>query len=304
MSQVLFREVSCPVCNSQVYRSLGVVPVGRRFRYAMGGTVEIPETTVVRCKDCGLYYIQPMPFPTMEQYKGLYDVDYFPQKTPRWEERRQKDAERRLRVITDSVVAAGEFLDVGCGEGRMLSVARAYGWNCRGLEVSRPLAESAEKASDVPVDVGHLQSMGYEDSRSAAIYLDSVLEHVPGPTEFAKEIARILRPGGAIYIIVPNEDGLFSRVRGLVRLLRGDNTRLTPFSSPYHWIGFSKRSLPQCFERASLSPIFIRSMYGREEIWKYPGRSKSWKWWLLHCIYTAGELVGMGSTLEALFQKR
>ncbi|MCK4323173.1 MAG: hypothetical protein KAW89_01485, partial [Armatimonadetes bacterium] len=41
----------------------------------------------------------------------------------------------------------------------------------------------------------------------------------------------------------------------------------------------------------------------RMEIWKHPDRSRSWKWWLLHCLYTTGELVGMGRTLEAMFQK-
>ena len=299
----MFREVSCPVCNSQTYRSLGVVPGGDRFRQALGAAVQIPEAKVVRCKACGLYYVQPMPFLTTKQYDRLYDVDYFPQNTPRWQERRWRDAERRLGLMADLVGEDGELLDIGCGEGRMLSIARAHGWKCRGLEVSQPLAKAAEKASVAPVDVGDLESMGYEDSRFAAVYLDSVLEHVPTPADFASEIARILRAGGAAYIIVPNEDGLFSRVRGMLRALRGHNRRLTPFSSPYHWIGFSKRSLMDCFRRAGLRAVFARAMHGREEIWKHPGRSTSWKWWLLHCVYAAGELTGMGTTLEAMFQK-
>jgi len=303
LSQEIFREVSCPVCNSKTYRSLGVVPVGDRFRQALGDAVEIPVPKVVRCEACGLYYVQPMPFLTAEQYDTLYDVDYFPQNTPRWEERRQKDAERRLGLIADLVGEDGELLDVGCGEGRMLNIARAHGWKCRGLEVSQPLAEAAEKASGAPVDIGDLESMEYEDCRFTAIYLDSVLEHVPTPAKFASEIARILPSGGVASIVVPNEDGLFPRVRGMLRAFRGHNRRLTPFSSPYHWIGFCKRSLTECFQRAGLRPVFVRAMHGREEIWKHPGRSTSWKWWLLHCVYTTGEFMGMGTTLEALFQK-
>jgi len=244
-----------------------------------------------------------MPFPTTEQYDRLYEVDYFPQNTRRWEKRRWQDAQRRLGLITELVGQGDEFLDIGCGEGRMLSLACAHGWKCRGLEISQPLAEAAEKASGAPVDVGHLESIGYEESRFAAIYLDSVLEHVTTPAEFASEIARILRAGGVAYIVVPNEDGLFSRVQGIFRMLRGHNRRLTPFSSPYHWIGFCPRSLTDCFQRASLRPLFVRAMHGTEEIWKHPGRLSSWKWWLLHCLYAAGELTGRGTTLEALFQK-
>ena len=185
----------------------------------------------------------------------------------------------------------------------MLSIARARGWKCRGLETSQALAKAAERASGAPVDVGDLESIGYEDSRFAAVYLDSVLEHVPTPAEFASEIARILRVGGAAYIVVPNENGLSSRVLGIVQALRGHNRRFTPFSSPYHWIGFCKRSLTDCFRRAHLRPVFVRAMHGRMEIWKHPDRSRSWKWWLLHCLYTTGELIGMGRTLEAMFQK-
>ncbi len=303
MSREIFREVSCPVCKLQINQSLGVVPVGDRFRQALGDAVEIPAAKVVRCKACGLYYVQPMPFLTTEQYDRLYDEDYFPQNPPRWEERRWRDAERRLGLIADLVGEDGELLDVGCGEGRMLSIARARGWKCRGLETSQPLAKAAEKASGAPVDVGVLESIGYEDSRFAAVYLDSVLEHVPTPAEFASEIARILRVGGAAYIVVPNENGLSSRVLGLVQALRGHNRRLTPFSSPYHWIGFCKRSLADCFRRAHLRPVFVRAMHGRMEIWKHPDRSRSWKWWLLHCLYTTEELIGMGRTLEAMFQK-
>lgn len=119
---MVFREVPCPVCTSQIYRSLGVVPVGDRFRQAIGDAPEIPAAMVVRCKACGLYYVQPMPFLTAEQYDRLYDVDYFPQNTPRWEERRQKDAERRLGLIAHLVGEDGELLGVGCGEGRMLRI--------------------------------------------------------------------------------------------------------------------------------------------------------------------------------------
>ena len=116
MSREIFREVSCPVCKLQIVQSLEVVPVGDRFRQALGDAVEIPAAKVVRCKACGLYYVQPMPFLTTEQYDRLYDVDYFPQNTARWEERRWQDAERRIGLIADLVGEDGELLDVGCGE--------------------------------------------------------------------------------------------------------------------------------------------------------------------------------------------
>jgi len=44
-------------------------------------------------------------------------------------------------------------------------------------------------------------------------------------------------------------------------------------------------------------------MHGREEILKYPERLRSWQWWMAECVYAVGDFIGMGRTLEVLFEK-
>lgn len=301
MDEAYSHKGTCPSCGSPSYRSLGRVPVPAEFCEAIG--TKVPETVVVRCWACGLFYLQPMPSLTPAQYDRLYDLAYFQPSTARWQERRREDGASRLDEIQKLIGPEGELLDLGCGEGGFLAVAKERGYECQGLEVSEPLAQLARSNSGVPVEVGPLEEIRYEDSRFSAIYMDSVLEHIPQPGKFLREAARVLRPGGVVYAVVPNEDGLFSRIRGIVRALRGQNRRLTAFSLPYHWLGFNRPSLVECFQRAGFELVFAKALHGKEEIWKYPERLKSWKWWILHTIYVAGEVLGMGSTLEALFRK-
>ena len=92
MSRKTFTETPCPVCQSENYQPRGAAPVSQSFRQAVGDGVEIPRVTVVRCRDCGLYYARPMPLLTPEQYDQLYGRDYFPENTPWWEAHRYKDA--------------------------------------------------------------------------------------------------------------------------------------------------------------------------------------------------------------------
>jgi hypothetical protein len=61
------------------------------------------------------------------------------------------------------------------------------------------------------------------------------------PTRLIGEISRILRPGGAVFIDVPNEDGLYFKVGNLYNRLRGRDlvVNADPTFSPYHVFGFS-----------------------------------------------------------------
>jgi predicted SAM-dependent methyltransferase len=73
---------------------------------------------------------------------------------------------------------------------------------------------------DVQLDIDHtdqvtilgdLHSLPFVDNVCSEILLDNVLEHSPDTTGVLREIYRILRPGGIVYIFVPyyNSSGAF-----------------------------------------------------------------------------------------------
>ena len=275
----------------------------KSFAAALELPPRIRNVRVFRCRTCGFYYVRPMPILSEAELGRLYDQSYFPEYTAWWAKRRKRDAQRRLSALQRELKASGEILDIGCGTGIFLSVAATEGYNVRGLEVSRELAALAAEVSGRAVDIGRLEDLMYEDERFAAVYVDSVLEHVTDPKAFIQEVYRILKPGGVAYVVVPNEDSFAAKVLGIYRTLRGRNARLSPFTSPYHVIGFSKCSLARCFEDAGFHVAKISLTSGHEEIFKYADRIRQPKWWVLEIIFSVGEVIGMGCSIEGIFRK-
>ncbi|KXJ04244.1 Ubiquinone biosynthesis O-methyltransferase, partial [Exaiptasia diaphana] len=101
-------------------------------------------------------------------------------------------------------------LDVGCGYGHTaIELART----CRkvvGIEPSLPLAEfGARLAADSGMDHVEIQHRSVEELEEEEAFdlviLDNVLEHLPNADDSLERISRSLRPGGLIYIVVPNK---------------------------------------------------------------------------------------------------
>jgi SAM-dependent methyltransferase len=62
-----------------------------------------------------------------------------------------------------------------------------------------------------PLHVGTIRDQGWPDGTFDAVYAQDVLEHLSRPREELAEIARVLRPGGALYVHVPNYASLTIR---------------------------------------------------------------------------------------------
>jgi SAM-dependent methyltransferase len=105
----------------------------------------------------------------------------------------------------------GRILDVGCGAGQFLEVARARGWKAEGTEVS-PAAAPFLEARGMTVHRGELPELPLEGFDAVTLF--EVLEHVRRPQSHLRAAARLLRPGGAVYLTTPNFDGLSRRLLG------------------------------------------------------------------------------------------
>jgi 2-polyprenyl-3-methyl-5-hydroxy-6-metoxy-1,4-benzoquinol methylase len=103
-----------------------------------------------------------------------------------------------------------DVLDVGCGYGHTaIELAR----RCRhvvGLEPSLPLLEYARgllAESGLP-NIEFRQGGVFdlaETSRYDLIVLDNVLEHLPDQSRALETLSAALRPGGLLYLLVPNK---------------------------------------------------------------------------------------------------
>jgi SAM-dependent methyltransferase len=107
------------------------------------------------------------------------------------------------RLLHDAIkqraqYAQGRLLDLGCGGGpyrEMFTNVSSY----IGLDI----------APNADVDVaGDGLALPFTDSCFDTILCNEVLEHVPEPSRFMSEIARVLKPGGFLLLTTPQTWGL------------------------------------------------------------------------------------------------
>lgn len=97
----------------------------------------------------------------------------------------------------------GRLLDVGIGSGLLLHLAAEAGFQPLGVEISPAAAERARSEFGVDVWVGDFERFPADQPIDALVMAD-VLEHTADPRRFLEHAARVLRPGGALFVAVPN----------------------------------------------------------------------------------------------------
>jgi SAM-dependent methyltransferase len=107
----------------------------------------------------------------------------------------------------------GRLLDFGCGWGSVLNEAQRAGWQATGLEVDeRKVAFCREQGLDAVY--GDLLEQPFAAATFDAAIAEQVFEHLYTPVEYMKELHRLLKPGGVLYVAVPNFGGLAARTQG------------------------------------------------------------------------------------------
>lgn len=148
---------------------------------------------------------------------------------------------RRLRDLR-GVVPSGRVLEVGVGRGGLLVALRSAGYTVEGLDISADLSREIQCRYGLTVHRGTLEALA-QTHRVAAydlVIMCHVLEHVELPLAALRAAKRLLRPGGALYVAVPNRLAWSARLPGWTGY------------QPYHVHYFSASGLRQAIEAAGL----------------------------------------------------
>lgn len=129
----------------------------------------------------------------------------------------------RAQTITYGFLKAhipgpGHMLEIGCGNGRLLHLAREDGWTVRGLELSPFLAESIKQRLRIDVEVANF--LDYRRAGGAAydlVLLRHVLEHLPDSKTALRSIGSLLADGGHALLEFPNIEALDIRFKRWLR---------------------------------------------------------------------------------------
>ena len=140
------------------------------------------------------------------------------------------------------------LLDVGCGNGEFLAMARAAGWQVQGVDFD-PLAVASAHKRGLNVRQGGLEQVAHQTAYYDRITCSHVIEHVHDPVQWLQDMVKLLRPGGTLWLQTPNIDSLGHRIFG------ADWRGLEP---PRHLAIFKTHTLLQQFTRMGLTPRLRR----------------------------------------------
>jgi 2-polyprenyl-3-methyl-5-hydroxy-6-metoxy-1,4-benzoquinol methylase len=145
----------------------------------------------------------------------------------------------KLDLINSSQKTKGSLLDIGAGTGDFLSVARKQGWKTMGFE---PNAKAKGIAISKGVSLLDDTNLA-EDQSFDVITMWHVLEHVPNIEIQIKEVKRLLKPTGTLFIAVPNFNSYDAKHYG---------EYWAAYDVPRHLWHFSKKAMKMLFEREAL----------------------------------------------------
>lgn len=157
------------------------------------------------CPSCGLVYSDPMRHPGAEWYaqSPLY-MHRRSYRLPMWVIRRDWRYRNFLRLKPGR---RGRLLDVGCGTGSFLLLARASGYQVSGVDSDCEAIEFARRE----FGLSDTRAMPVEQliseppaERYDVICLFDVLEHLGDPLEVIRGLGNLLAPGGSLVITVPS----------------------------------------------------------------------------------------------------
>ena len=187
-------ELICPVCGATEHAR----------RRAPG------RRTLLRCSRCRLVWANDVPEADAHvQAVGDSQVYTNDQLAKRTFFRRR--GHELLEAIERIQGRPGRLLDVGCGIGTELEVARDRGWQAKGIELSASSLKIA-KASGLDVMAVPLADAGFASASFDCVTVNHALEHIPRVRPLLAEVRRVLRPDGLLFISVPNLDAWPHRV--------------------------------------------------------------------------------------------
>lgn len=268
----------CPVCGSTERHLLHKGLTDRVFCVADG------EWDLYRCAQCASGYLDPRPTPKSigRAYAGYYTHEaedhpivrrkggirsllhdlingyqnhrYGLQRNPalaagRWllpllpSLRSAADAE--CRHLPPPPVGGARLLDVGCGNGGFLLLARQAGWLVEGLDFDASAVQAA-RSRGLEVHHGGIELLADRSACYDAITLCHVIEHVHDPMATLRHLHALLKPGGVLWLDTPNLASL-----GAVRF--GQHWR--GLESPRHLVLFTPRAMRDALNRAGFRSV-------------------------------------------------
>ena len=218
----------CDCCNKERVVTLSIHKAFDALNLVKG------EFDIVTCKKCRHSFIDPMPS-DLQEITNFYPKDYYAHNVfvyPSSVKAKLKlfliklyygqySRNKFVRLLEKLLYLSlkhtineppvlftnGKLLDIGCGNGEYLSMARQFGWDTYGIELNKKAVHIAQSVG-LRVKRGSAEDIGYEAGFFDVVRMWNVLEHVISPRRALSEAIRVLKKRGYLLVYVPNFDSL------------------------------------------------------------------------------------------------
>lgn len=176
------------------------------------------DRTGYKCKACSFVFLSPQP--TEKEIEDMYKEPYYKswgvftgEEKPETERLKKGTSDRYLKRIMLHK-NGGRLLDIGSAFGYLMEVAKERGFDAYGVELSHFSSTIAQKKFGSKVFEGKLENARFPNANFDVITMFDLIEHVPQPLEFMKEVRRVIKPGGLIAITTPDRGSLSCKLLG------------------------------------------------------------------------------------------
>ncbi|NQV46743.1 MAG: class I SAM-dependent methyltransferase [Rhodospirillaceae bacterium] len=196
----------CPSCGSTDYRVI--------YTHNPGMCI---DGHVVKCRACSLLYKIPLEEnfdatnANVKEYTGNFIED-------------DDIARAELSEILDILCHTrgdrrGDLLELGCGPGNFLSLAKDRGFNVTGVEATDELAVSARQKTGGTIVVGDIINADLGGATFDVIVLLDLIEHLQDPVEALSRYHDCLNEAGSVLVFTPNHSSFIARITRVIRAI-------------------------------------------------------------------------------------
>ncbi len=185
-----------------------------RYIFKEGMAFPIIRNQRIHCNQCGLIFMSPrlsdasLSLLYHHWYKYAYDAIFVDENIIKDREKEFKNF--HLKTVNRYFSQKGTLLDVGCGSGLFLSIAKQSGWKTHGIEFDKETAHKARSMYDINIHTGTLHDAVFELDFDAITLFD-YLEHTKNPKKDLERLHGMLKEEGLLFIRLPNQDSLQSK---------------------------------------------------------------------------------------------
>lgn len=198
---------------------------------------------------------QPLPEALPDYYKSEDYISHTDSKRNLFEKVyhlvRTISLKQKLKLIDSRKTTEKNLLDVGCGTGDFLQIAKQNNWTVTGIEPNEQARILANrKTGNAVFDIEQLLKLNSESFD--VITLWHVLEHLPNLEEHIYIFKKLLKPNGSLIIAVPNYNSYDAQYY---------KEFWAAYDVPRHMWHFNKESISKLARIVSLEVEKTKPMY-------------------------------------------